>query len=532
MERVFLKGNEAIAEAAVRAGCRFFAGYPITPQNEIPEYMSRRLPEVGGNFVQGESEVASINMVIGAAAAGTKALTSSSSPGISLKTEGISSLAGLELPAVIINVTRGGPGVGSIQAAQMDYFQATKACGHGGFRMLVYAPSTVQEAVDLVVTAFDKAEEYQAPMLVCADGCIGAMMEPVVLPPMREVKPMQYHFYTKEIWPEDRMIVTSILSPEENQEKYNMLKAKMYEHWDETECRVEEYMTEDAEVILTAYGTSARIAKTAIGNLRRQGYKIGMYVRFMAFSNGDLEALYDKSEGFFRRQLILQTRRKPPGREDDPFLSDKLKQEAEGIFLWCLDGLKRLQANNYRFTVSQRAAENKEHAKRNANNLVEFMQSEGYIQLKADSTITSRDLYAIYQTWCEDNGYRPIAQRSVGSYLKSHLEDYNLEASNKITKPQYAILRFAKYKGPEIGRIEAHDERTKEKYASNPDVDTGRSRLNFHLVKPRRSYRAEAEKQISEAGCRARKDSVRVVETLITASPEFFANKKPREVSD
>ena len=297
MERVFLKGNEAIAEAAVRAGCRFFAGYPITPQNEIPEYMSRRLPEVGGNFVQGESEVASINMVIGAAAAGTKALTSSSSPGISLKTEGISSLAGLELPAVIINVTRGGPGVGSIQAAQMDYFQATKACGHGGFRMLVYAPSTVQEEVDLVVTAFDKAEEYQAPMLVCADGCIGAMMEPVVLPPMREVKPMQYHFYTKEIWPEDRMIVTSILSPEENQEKYNMLKAKMYEHWDETECRVEEYMTENAEVILTAYGTSARIAKTAIGNLRRQGYKIGMIrpITISPFPYGSFDKLnYEK----------------------------------------------------------------------------------------------------------------------------------------------------------------------------------------------------------------------------------------------
>ena len=276
MEKVFMKGNEAIAEAAVRAGCRFFAGYPITPQNEIPEYMSRRLPEVGGHFVQGESEVASINMVIGAAAAGTKALTSSSSPGISLKTEGISSLAGLELPAVIINVTRGGPGVGSIQAAQMDYFQATKACGHGGFRMLVYAPSTVQEAVDLTVTAFDKAEEYQAPMLVCADGCIGAMMEPVVLPEMRDVQPMKYNFFTKKIWPEDRMIVTSILSPEENQEKYNMLKAKMYEHWDETESRVEEYLTEDAEIIITAYGTSARIAKTAIQNLRSMGIKVGL----------------------------------------------------------------------------------------------------------------------------------------------------------------------------------------------------------------------------------------------------------------
>ena len=276
MKKVFMKGNEAIAEAAVRAGCRFFAGYPITPQNEIPEYMSRRLPEVGGHFVQGESEVASINMVIGAAAAGTKALTSSSSPGISLKSEGISSLAGMELPAVIVNVTRGGPGVGSIQAAQMDYFQATKASGHGGFRMLVYAPSTVQEAVDLVVTAFDKAEEYQAPMLVCADGCIGAMMEPVVLPEMHEVKPMQYKFYTKQVWPEDRMIITSILSPEEEQEKYNKLKAQMYEYWDEHECRVEEYMLEDAEYVIVAYGTTARIAKTAIQNLRSEGIRAGL----------------------------------------------------------------------------------------------------------------------------------------------------------------------------------------------------------------------------------------------------------------
>ena len=185
----------------------------------------------------------------------------------------------------------------------------------------------------------------------------------------------------------------------------------------------------------THYVKSIITAETPMDLERKkeQSFQGDMYVRFMAFSNGDLEALYDKSEGFFRRQLILQTKRKPPGRVDDPFLSDKLKQEAEGIFLWCLDGLKRLQANNYRFTISQRAAENKEYAKRNANNLVEFMQSEGYIQLKADSTITSRDLYAIYQMWCEDNGYRPIAQRSVSSYLKSHLEDYNLESSNKIT---------------------------------------------------------------------------------------------------
>ena len=185
----------------------------------------------------------------------------------------------------------------------------------------------------------------------------------------------------------------------------------------------------------THYVKSIITAETPMDLERKkeQSFQGDMYVRFMAFSNGDLEALYDKSEGFFRRQLILQTKRKPPGRVDDPFLSDKLKQEVEGIFLWCLEGLRRLQANSYRFTVSQRAAENKEHAKRNANNLVEFLQSEGYIQLKADSTITSRELYAIYQMWCEDNGYRPIAQRSVSSYLKSHLEDYNLEASNKIT---------------------------------------------------------------------------------------------------
>ena len=163
-----------------------------------------------------------------------------------------------------------------------------------------------------------------------------------------------------------------------------------------------------------------------------QSYQGDMYVRFLAFSNGDLEALYDRSEGFFRRQLILQTKRKPSGREDDPFLSDKLKQEIEGIFLWCLEGLKRLQANNYKFTVSQRAAENMEHAKRNANNVVEFLQSEGYIRLKADSTITSKELYAIYRMWCEDNGYRSHSQRTVSSFLKSHLEDFNLEASNKI----------------------------------------------------------------------------------------------------
>lgn len=276
MERVFMKGNEAIAEAAVRAGCRFFAGYPITPQNEIPEYMARRLPEVSGHFVQGESEIASVNMVYGAAAAGVRAMTSSSSPGISLKSEGISYLAGAELPAVIVNVTRGGPGLGSIQAAQMDYLQATKASGHGGFRMLVYAPATVQEAVDYTCKAFQKAEQYQSPVLVCADGCIGAMMEAVELPEMADPSPMKLRFFAAEKAGETRLAVTSLLTPDETQEEFNRLKAALYEKWEREEVLREEYLLEDAELVIAAYGVTARIAKTAIAVLREEGIKAGL----------------------------------------------------------------------------------------------------------------------------------------------------------------------------------------------------------------------------------------------------------------
>jgi 2-oxoglutarate ferredoxin oxidoreductase subunit alpha len=276
MEKKFMKGNEAIAEAAVRAGCRFFAGYPITPQNEIPEYLSRRLREVGGHFVQGESEVASINMVYGAASVGIKAMTSSSGPGISLKTEGISSLAGGELPAVIVNVTRGGPGLGSIQAAQMDYLLCTKAPGHGGHRMLVYAPSTVQEAIDLTCKAFDKAEEYKAPMMVCVDGCIGAMMEPVVLPEMRAVVPMEIKTFSGTVFNPRHLHVTTMIVPYEKQEEFNVIIAKMYEKWVATEEMVEEFLIEDAEVLVVAYGVSARIAKEAIQELRGESVKAGM----------------------------------------------------------------------------------------------------------------------------------------------------------------------------------------------------------------------------------------------------------------
>ena len=279
MSKLFLKGNEAVAEAAIRGGCRFFAGYPITPQNEIPEYLSKRLPEVGGAFVQGESELASINMVIGASFGGTRAMTSSSGPGLSLMSEGLSTLAATPFPAVILNVMRGGPGTGAIQGAQMDYLQATKAPGHGGFRMLAYAPSTIQEAVDLVYKAFDKAWEYKAPTLVLMDGCIGSLMEPVELPPMRDVQREEYPLYTSPHLnpgnPKRRCSATMITN-EMDQEQWNRVQAERYATIAKNELQVEEYMVDDAEYVIVAYGTSARVAKSSIRQLREKGIKAGL----------------------------------------------------------------------------------------------------------------------------------------------------------------------------------------------------------------------------------------------------------------
>lgn len=278
MSKLFMKGNEAMAEAAVRAGCRFFAGYPITPQNEIPEYMSKRLPEVGGVFVQGESELASINMVVGAAFGGTRAMTSSSGPGLSLKSEGLSTLAAAGFPAVVINVMRGGPGTGSISGAQMDYLQATKGGGHGGFKVLVFAPSTVQEAVDLIYEAFDKSWEYMHPCLILADGYIGSIMEPVQLPEMKEVERKEFPVYTTEFYNNrlNRRVCTTMIVNEAEQEKWNIVQAERYQRIADNEVSVEEYMLDDAEYVITAYGTSARVAKTAIKILREKGIKVGL----------------------------------------------------------------------------------------------------------------------------------------------------------------------------------------------------------------------------------------------------------------
>lgn len=283
MARVFMKGCEAIAEAAVRSGCRFYAGYPITPQNEIPEYLARRLPEVGGTFVQGESEVASINMVYGAAATGTRAMTSSASCGISLKSEGVSFMASARLPAVYCNISRGGPGIGAIQPAQQDYNQATKASGNGGFRMMVFAPASVQEAVDLTYHAFDYAQRDRNPVLILGDGVIGTMMEPVELPPERtaeEVKALKdenlsWCLHGRKVG-EPRVVIDPGRWIPTEMEKINLAADALYKSWDENDVQVEEYLVEDAEVVLTAFGISGRIAKSAVDCMRRDGYKVGL----------------------------------------------------------------------------------------------------------------------------------------------------------------------------------------------------------------------------------------------------------------
>ena len=283
MSRIFMKGCEAIAEAAVRAGCRFFAGYPITPQNEIPEYLSRRLPEVDGVFVQGESEIASVNMVYGAASAGVRAMTSSSSPGIALKSECISYCASARIPMVYVNVSRGGPGVGAIQPAQMDYFQATKASGNGGFEMIVFAPSTIQEAADMTYKAFDYADRDRNPVLILCDGVIGAMMEPVVLPDMKTDAEVNEIRKLKKGW---SCIGHDLNSPRawiepghwktDDMQKVNEDAAEMYSRWNKEDVQVELYQVEDAQLIMTAYGISARMAKAAVNILRGEGKKVGL----------------------------------------------------------------------------------------------------------------------------------------------------------------------------------------------------------------------------------------------------------------
>ncbi|MHC4711852.1 MAG: 3-methyl-2-oxobutanoate dehydrogenase subunit VorB [Planctomycetota bacterium] len=261
-KKVLMTGNDAMAEGAIRAGCRYYYGYPITPQNEVPEYMSRRMPQVGGVFIQSESELAAVNMVLGSAAAGKRAMTSSSSPGISLKQEGLSYIAGSELPAVIANVQRGGPGLGDIGASQADYWQATKGGGHGDYRLIVLAPASVQEMADLATLAFDIADRWRNPVMILADAQVGQMMEPVVwreYTPPRDLPAKDWALTGADGRP--KRIVKSFFLYPGDLEKHNIRLQKKYAEISKREVRYEEVRTKDADLVIIAYGSSARIAK-------------------------------------------------------------------------------------------------------------------------------------------------------------------------------------------------------------------------------------------------------------------------------
>lgn len=271
-----MKGNEALAEAAIRAGCRSFFGYPITPQTEVAAYMAKRMPKEGGIYLQAESEVAAINMVYGASAAGARVMTSSSSPGISLKGEGISYMAGADLPGVIINIQRGGPGLGGIQPSQADYFQATKATGHGDFHLIVLAPSTVQEMADTVYDAFDLADTYRTPVMILADGMLGQMMEPVVLPERKTEFIEKPWAVTGTHGKRPHNVVNSLHLQPEDLERTNIERFERYDRIKAAEQRAEEYLTEDADIVLVAFGATSRIARSAVNKARAAGIKAGL----------------------------------------------------------------------------------------------------------------------------------------------------------------------------------------------------------------------------------------------------------------
>ena len=277
-QKILLKGNEVMCEAAIAAGCSFFAGYPITPQNEVPEYMSKKLPEIGGTFIQAESEIAAINMLFGASAVGARCMTSSSSPGMSLKQEGISYIAGAELPCVIANVQRGGPGLGNIRASQADYFQSVKGGGHGDYRVIVLGPSTLQEIYELTMNAFDYADYYRNPVLILSDGILGQMAEPVELKPYKPILAMPKKDYVLGgcAGREQRIMKTLYLRPDTALAAHNTRLKEKYDKISREIARAELVETEDAELVIAAYGITARIAKGALDIARRKGMKVGL----------------------------------------------------------------------------------------------------------------------------------------------------------------------------------------------------------------------------------------------------------------
>ena len=275
-ERILMKGNEAIAEAAIRAGCRHYFGYPITPQTEIAAYMAKKMPKIGGVFLQAESEIASINMVYGAAAAGMRVMTSSSSPGISLKAEGLSYIAGSDVPALVVNVQRGGPGLGGIQPSQSDYFQATKGGGHGDYRMIVLAPASVQEMASLTIKGFELADKYLMTSMILADGTIGQMMEPITFEDT-EIKTFEKPWaLTGTECKRKHNVVNSLYLKPDELEKKNFERYEKYAEIEKTEAMWEDYMMDDAEICVVAFGIASRVAKNAVAAARKEGIKVGL----------------------------------------------------------------------------------------------------------------------------------------------------------------------------------------------------------------------------------------------------------------
>lgn len=275
-EKVLMKGNEALAEAAIIAGCRHYFGYPITPQTEVAAYMAKKMPKIGGVFLQAESEIAAINMVYGVASTGKRSMTSSSSPGISLKGEGLSYLAGADLPSLIINVQRGGPGLGGIQPSQSDYFQATKGGGHGDYHMIVLAPSSVQEMAELTVLGFELADEYRMTSMILADGTMGQMMEPVSLDFDVKPAPEKKWATTGTKGEREHNIVNSLYLKPDELEKTNFERYERYALIEKNEVRYESYLMDDADICIAAFGIAARVSKNAINEARKKGIKVGM----------------------------------------------------------------------------------------------------------------------------------------------------------------------------------------------------------------------------------------------------------------
>ena len=306
-ERVLMKGNEAIAEAAIRAGCRHYFGYPITPQTEIAAYMAKKMPKIGGVFLQAESEIASINMVYGAAAAGVRVMTSSSSPGISLKTEGLSYIAGSDVPALVVNVQRGGPGLGGIQPSQSDYFQATKGGGHGDYRMIVLAPASVQEMASLTIKGFNLADKYLMTSMILADGTIGQMMEPITFEDAEiETYEKPWALTGTECKRKHNVVNSLYLKPDELEIK-NFQRYERYKIVEENEPMWEEYMMDDAEYCVVAFGIASRVAKNAVAAARKEGIKVGLIrpITLWPFPKNALKAAAEKVKGFISVELNM-----------------------------------------------------------------------------------------------------------------------------------------------------------------------------------------------------------------------------------